>query len=193
MKIEIADNAKAKSILSKYPAPRGATHFRFTPPGGRKPVIDALKNIDTLAGCSGELEFGKVKGEGRGRNYKVTGFIPAAPAGATPEPKRKVTILEANRPPVVIPQTNGNAAHGKGRKNKILGFSACATAKALGNAGVKHEEADRIFRAHGIQMPKASLSVQLGFGRRPETWERHGQPAAISDAQIKELRSAVKA
>jgi len=75
--------------------------------------------------------------------------------------------------------------------NRILGFSACAVAKALGKAGLKHEEAARIFLAHGITMPKASLRVQLGFGRKPAAWERHGKPADLSDAQIADLRAGV--
>jgi len=58
--------------------------------------------------------------------------------------------------------------------------------------GVKYEEADRIMRAHDIEMPKASLSVQLGFGRRSQTWVRHGQPANLTDAQIQELRKQVQ-
>jgi hypothetical protein len=76
----------------------------------------------------------------------------------------------------------------KTKLNRIYGFSACAVAKALGRAGVKYPEADRIFRAHGIEMPKTSLSVQLGFGRRATTWDRHGKPAELTDAQIAELR-----
>jgi len=47
-------------------------------------------------------------------------------------------------------------------------------------------------RAHDIEMPKASLSVQLGFGRRSQTWVRHGQPANLTDAQIQELRKQVQ-
>ena len=76
---------------------------------------------------------------------------------------------------------------------KILGHSACAVARALGQAGVKHAEADAIMRAHGIEMSKASLSVQLGFGRNPKTWEKRGEPAPLTAAQIKELRAGVQA
>ena len=74
-----------------------------------------------------------------------------------------------------------------------MGFSACAVAKALGKAGLKYEEADRIFKAHGITMPKASLSVHLGFGRNPNAWERHGKPAELNDAQVAELRAGATA
>jgi len=182
MKIEIPSNTTTTKIMASYPPPRGATHFRFTA-GEHKPVIDRIKNIDTLAGCTGTLEYGKVTFEGRGRYSKVKDFIPIAT-----EPTSTVTILEANQPPVVIAQTISETKPSKGRKNKIHGFSACAVAKALGAAGVKHEEAERIFRAHGIEMPKASLSVQLGFGRRPETWNRHGKPAELTEAQIADLR-----
>jgi len=178
MNISIPANATTKAILENNKPPRGATHFRYTE-ARRKPVIDKIANIDTLAGCTGKLEFGKVTFEGRGRYAKVKDFIPM------PDLASNVTILEANRPPEVI--TDEAPAAAKPRKNKIHGFSACAVAKALGAAGVKHEEAERIFRAHGIEMPKASLSVQLGFGRRPATWERHGKPAELTPEQIAEL------
>ena len=175
--INIPANATAKAILEAHNPPRGATHFRFTE-GRRKPIIDAIKNIDCLAGCTGKLEFGTMK-HGRGQNGRITpkAFEPvesekAAPAG-------KPAPAEASLP--------GD----KGRKNKIHGFSACAVAKAFGKAGVKWEEADRIFRAHGIEMSKASLSVQLGFGRNPATWEKRGEPAPLTDEQIAGLREEV--
>lgn len=78
-----------------------------------------------------------------------------------------------------------------GRKNKVLGHSACAIAKALGRAGIKLEEADRILRGHGVEMSRASLSVQLGFGRNPATWEKRGQPAPLTGEQIAELRKVI--
>lgn len=187
MNIEIPSNTTTSKIMASYPPPRGATHFRFTT-GNHKPVIDRIKNLDTLAGCTGTLEYGKVTFEGRGRHSKVKEFISIA-TELTPT----VTILEANQPPIVIAQTNIEAKPIKGRKNKIHGFSACAVAKALGAVGVKYDEADRIFLAHGIEMPKASLSVQLGFGRRPETWNRHGKPAELTEAQIAELRAGAVA
>ena len=191
MNIEIPSNTTATKIMAIYPPPRGATHFRFTT-GIHKPVIDRIKNLDTLAGCTGTLEYGKVTFDGRGRYAKVKEFIPVAT-----DPTPTVTILEANQPPIVIAQSNGEAPTeakpSKARKNKIHGFSACAVAKALGATGVKHDEADRIFLAHGIEMPKASLSVQLGFGRRPETWNRHGKPAELTEAQIAELRAGAVA
>jgi len=185
--ISIPANAKAKAIIETNKPPRGATHFRYVE-GKRKPIVDAIKNIDCLAGCSGKIEFGKVTYEGRGRYAKIKEFIPMA------EDHPKVTIHEANRPPEVIPpaENAGEAKPGsKGRKNKILGHSACAVAKALGKAGVKWEEADRIMRAHGIEMPKASLSVQLGFGRNQATWEKRGEPAPITDDQIADLRKEI--
>ena len=78
-----------------------------------------------------------------------------------------------------------------GRKSKILGFSACAVAKALGQAGIKLEEADQILRRQGVEMSRASLSVQLGFGRNPASWEKRGEPAPLTEAQIAELRQAI--
>ena len=185
--ISIPANAKATALIETNKPPRGATHFRYAE-GKRKPIIDAIKNIDCLAGCTGKIEFGKVTYEGRGRHAKIKEFIPLADAHP------KVTIYEANRPPEVIPpvDSDGDAKPGsKGRKNKIHGHSACAVAKALGKLGVKWEEADRIMRAHGIEMPKASLSVQLGFGRNQATWEKRGEPAPITDEQIADLRNEV--
>jgi len=175
MNISIPSNATTQSIQTAHVPPRGATHFRFTTPG-KKPVIDKLKNLDTLAGCSGKLEYGTVEFEGRGRHAKIKAF---AVLGSAVEPDRKAVSAA---PKAVEPKNS------KGRKNKIHGFSACAVAKALGRAGVKWEEADRIFRAHGIEMSKASLSVQLGFGRNPESWKKHGQPAPLTEEQIAELR-----
>ncbi len=175
--VTIPANANAKAILETNKPPRGSTHFRYTE-GKRKPVIDKLANIDTLAGCTGKLEFGKVTFEGRGKHSKVKDFTPLAddvPAPATPA-----------APGPAKPSPTGTA-----RKNKIHGFSACAVAKALGAAGIKWEEADKIMRAHGIEMPKASLSVQLGFGRNRETWEKRGEPAGLTPEQIADLRKGV--
>ena len=189
MNITIPNNATTASIKTAHPAPRGASHFCFTEPR-RKPVIDVIKNLDTLAGCSGKLEYGKVQFEGRGRYAKIRAFTVMAVASTPesgPEPAQPVP------PPQLAPvkqQPVPATGRPKGAKlNRILGFSACAVAKALGKAGVKHEEADRIFRVHGIEMPKASLSVQLGFGRNAASWERHGKPAELSEAQIAELRT----
>lgn len=178
------------------PAPRGATHFRYTAPG-RKPMIDAIKNLDTLAGCSGKLEYGKVQFEGRGRYAKIKAFTSLAPASAPePEPEREQPVpppqpAAVEQQPSPIEQLPApSTGRPKGAKlNRVMGFSACAVAKALGKAGAKHEEADRIFRAHGIEMPKASLSVQLGFGRNPASWERHGKPAELTEVQIAKLRA----
>jgi hypothetical protein len=194
--VTIPQNATTQSILQSLKPPRGATHFRYTE-GRRKPVIDSIKNINILAGCTGKLEFGKVAFEGRGRHAKIKEFIPMAqtPDANRPveETNQQVKAIEADRPAEVIEgEASPAPKNGHARKNKILGFSACAVAKALGAAGVKYPEADRIFRAHGIEMPKASLSVQLGFGRRPETWERHGKPAELSAEQINALRQGVQ-
>lgn len=173
MNITIPANATAKAILESHKPPRGATHFRYTE-GRRKPIIDSLKNIACLAGCTGSLEFGKVTFEGRGRHAKIKEFVPHVSSPAVVE-----TVVEAN------PKSD------RVRKNKIHGFSACAVAKALGKAGIKWEEANRIFCAHGIEMPKASLSVQLGFGRCEATWAKRGEPAPLTDEQIADLREEV--
>jgi hypothetical protein len=187
MNINIPSNASTQSIKTAHPVPRGATHFRFTPPK-RKPVIDAIKNLDVLAGCSGKLEYGKVIFRGRGRHAKIAGFTALAEASApAPEKQTKAATPVEPQPAAPVPETE----RAKGKLNRILGFSACAVAKALGKAGVKYAEADKIFRAHGIEMPKASLSVQLGFGRNTASWERHGKPADLTDVQIDVLRHGV--
>ena len=205
MKITVPFMSTLATIKATHNVPSGTTHFRFTSPG-KKPIIDAMKNIDTLSGCTGKLEFGKAEFNGRGRHAKIVGFNVLAVATAP-------VIPGANRPKVTAPEpapaqdasteapaeaTTQKAAKptradaqptSKGRKHMIFGCSACAVAKALGKAGVKWAEADAIFRTNGIDMPKASLSVQLGFGRNEATWERHGKPASLTDAQVAELRS----
>jgi len=199
MNITIPSNATTASIKTTHPVPRGASHFRYTT-SGRKPVVDAIKNLDVLAGCSGKLEYGKVTFEGRGRHATIKSFTALATASAPepePEPVQPVSPPQPVPPPqpaAVEQQPAPTAGRPKGTKlNRIMGFSACAVAKALGKAGVKHEEAARIFQAHEIVMPKASLSVQLGFGRNPATWERHGKPADLTDVQIDVLRHGVAA
>jgi len=180
MKIEIPSNATAKKILATNKPPRGTTHFRFSD-GNRKPVIDKIANIDCLAGCTGTLEYGKVTFDGRGRHAKVKEFIPAESEQAAP-PSPEPTMPEPTEKP---------AAASNQRKNKIHGFSACAVAKSLGKAGIGYAEADAILKSRGVVMPKASLSVQLGFGRNPQTWCKRGEPASLTDQQIAELRQAV--
>lgn len=196
MNIKIPSITTAKKILATAKPPRGATHFRFTE-GRRKPIVDVIKNIDLLAGCKGVLEFGKQKG----RTDHIDWFVSTASAEpAKGQAEKNAPAQQAAPQPTPAPAAPAEqppapaTGRPKGAKlNRILGFSACAVAKSLGKAGVKHEEADRIFRAHGIKMPKASLSVQLGFGRRPSTWERHGKPADVTDAQITELRTGTMA
>jgi len=200
--VSIPANATAKAITKDNKPPRGATHFRYTE-DRRKPVIEPINKIACLAGCTGKLEFGTMK-HGRAKNGRITpkAFDPIgsekSPSAEKPTQSaassngHRVTILEANRPPEVI-ETGAVAEPdtATGRKNKIHGFSACAVAKALGKAGLKYDEADKIMKAHGIVMPPASLKVQMGFGRNEKSWERHGKPAALSEDQIAELRKEV--
>jgi len=143
--------------------------------------IDKIANIDCLAGCTGTLEYGKVTFDGRGRHAKVKEFIPAESEQAAP-PSPEPTMPEPTEKP---------AAASNQRKNKIHGFSACAVAKSLGKAGIGYAEADAILKSRGVVMPKASLSVQLGFGRNPQTWPKRGEPANLTDQQIADLRQAV--
>jgi hypothetical protein len=98
-------------------------------------------------------------------------------------------LMDQRKPPVPPPAPKRERKSGGSTSvhPKILGFSACAVLKALGRAGLKYPEADAILKRHGIEMPKASVSVQLGFGRNEHTWPRHGQPAPLSPEQLKEL------
>ncbi|XHR27630.1 MAG: hypothetical protein ACFUZC_17020 [Chthoniobacteraceae bacterium] len=187
MNITMPSNATTSSIKAAHPVPRGTTHFRFTAPK-RKPVIDGIKNLDVLAGCEGKLEYGKAIYKGRGRHAMITGFT----VFATAQKKKPDPVAAAV--PSLEPQTANvtpKPALAKGKLNRIFGFSACAVAKTLGKAGVKYAEGDRIFRVHGIEMSKASLSVQLGFGRNSASWKRHGQPANLTETQVAELRAEV--
>ena len=214
MKITIPFMSTLATIKQSHAVPSGTTHFRFTSPG-KKPIIDAMKNIDTLSGCTGKLEFGKPDFQGRGKHAKIIGFeilgvasqphIPGTRKPVSTQEPTPVTehVESATGSEAAAPETPAKAKEpkatkptradaqptSKGRKTLIFGCSACAVAKALGKAGVKWAEADAIFRTNGIEMPKASLSVQLGFGRNEASWERHGKPAPLTDAQIAELRS----
>ena len=98
--------------------------------------------------------------------------------------KAHAAFLLEQRTPKPSPKS---ADGGPSKRKRILGHSACAVLKALGKAGVKYPEADAILKHHGIEMPKASVNVQLGFGRNPHTWQRHGQPAPLTDDQLKKL------
>jgi hypothetical protein len=100
-----------------------------------------------------------------------------APA-PTPEAPPPEPTLEASPEPVAP----------RRKRTQILGYSACAVLKTLGRAGVKYPEADAILKRHGIEMTKASVSVQLGFGRNEHTWQRHGKPAPLTEEQIVALR-----
>jgi hypothetical protein len=156
--------------------PRGATHFRLNIEG-HNPIVETLKNLDVAAGCSGEIEFGKVTGRGRNRTFE--------PITITEKKARtKKTQTSVQPTPDVVPEKSPR----KGTRHTILGHSACAVLKALGKAGVKFPEADAILKRHGIEMPKASVSVQLGFGRNEKAWQRHGQPAPLSDEEVAQLR-----
>lgn len=163
------------AFLKTLGAPRGATHFSLNIEG-HNPIVETLKNLDVAAGCSGQIEFGKMTGRGRTRAFE--------PVAA----KEKRTRQQ--RPPEPVESTDPAPAKAprKGTRHTVLGHSACAVLKALGKAGIKYPEADAILKRHGIEMPKASVSVQLGFGRNEKTWERHGQPAPLTDAEIASLR-----
>ena len=163
-------------FLNDQGVPKGATHFRLTIEG-HAPVIDKIKELDVASGCSGTLEFGRVTGMGRNREFNPI----VGPARKKPAKKAKKAPRNAKEP---APAKAGR----KGKHGSILGFSACAVLKALGHAGVKYPEADAILKREGIEMPKASVSVQLGFGRNEKTWERHGKPAPITKEQIAGLR-----
>ena len=118
---------------------------------------------------------------------KRTAKKPAAKAA--PRAAKAAKTKPAPKAPKPAPDAG---AEPRKRHERILGHSACAVARALGQAGVKLAEADAIMRAHGVGMSKGSLSVQLGFGRNPKTWETRGEPAPLTAAEIKDLRAGVQ-
>lgn len=176
--------------------PRGATHFCLSIEG-HNPIIDAVKNLDVAAGCTGTLEFGKLSGRGRNRSFaamewQVPDQTPTANADeAIQTPAQEAIDPQDDTEPAPATETPQRGRR-KGTRHTIAGQSACAVLKALGKAGVKYAEADAILRHHGIEMPKASVSVQLGFGRNEATWARHGKPADLDEAAIAQLRSTVE-
>lgn len=174
------------SFLKALAVPRGATHFCMCI-AGRNPLIDKIKNLDVAAGCSGLLEFGKTSGRGRARIFTAMPW--QAPEATTEQAVQDAAVVIESEATTTTAKTTQRGRR-KGTRHTILGHSACAVIKALGKAGVKYPEADTILKGHGIEMPKASVSVQLGFGRNEKSWERHGQPAPLSEAEIRELRSA---
>lgn len=108
--------------------------------------------------------------------------------------KAQVAFIVEQRAPKPAPVTAKRAAGTAtgtttrtGTRKTIFGHSACAVLKALGRSGIKYPQADAILKSHGIEMPKASISVQLGFGRNEHTWQRHGKPADLTAEQMKEL------
>jgi hypothetical protein len=116
------------------------------------------------------------------------------PSETPPEAEQAATELPSSEP-VAESSTEATAADQQTgptiprRRIKIFEHSACAVIKALGQLGMKWAQADRILRHHGIEMSKASISVQLGFGRNEHTWTRHGKPAELSAEQIAQLRA----
>lgn len=122
---------------------------------------------------------------------------PAAKPAAKPAGKKATKPAPASKPaaaakPAPPPATPATEIAAKGRHVQILGHSACAVVRALGQAGVKVAEADAIMRAHGVEMSRASIGVQLGFGRNKDTWAKRGEPAPLDGAQIAQLRNSVQ-
>lgn len=182
--ITIPSDATLASIKKQFSVPRGATHFRLSFSDGSNPVIDKLKNIDVVRGCTGTLEFGKAKGTGVGKHYRITGFESLSEQDPAPA-KKASSAKPAQESKADLPKQQAS----RKRHGDILGHSVCSVIKALGQAGVKYPEADAILKARGIEMPKASVSVQLGFGRNEKSWERHGKPAPLAKEQLAELRA----
>lgn len=110
-------------------------------------------------------------------------------AKAAPRAAKAAKTKPAPKPKESKPAPDAGAEP-KRRHEKILGHSACAVVRALGQAGVKVAEADAIMRAHGVEMSRASIGVQLGFGRNKDTWAKRGEPAPLDGAQIAQLRNA---
>lgn len=85
------------ALIKTLGAPRGATHFRLSIEG-HNPIVDAIKNLDIAAGCSGEIEFGKMTGRGRNRSFEL--ITPAKKRNRpqrTPEPVERPNQLQLKR------------------------------------------------------------------------------------------------
>jgi len=106
------------------------------------------------------------------------------PAAPRKTPKKNVKNVVAKKAKAVR-ATGGST--GK-RMPKIMDFSVCAVVRALGAAGVQNGHAKAILAAHGINdMPPASLSVQLGFGRNGTEGRK---PAPLTTEQLNELTAS---
>jgi len=138
-------------------------------------IFDDFQIIPCKNGRCQLREAGKLRGT----------FTDAATA------KAQVAFLLEQRAPKPAPATKekrgARTTPRTGTRKTIFGHSACSVLKALGRAGLKYQQADAILKHHGIEMPKASVSVQLGFGRNERTWQRHGKPADLTVEQMKEL------
>lgn len=58
--ITIPENTNVKQLLVELNQPKGAKAYRFSPVGGNRPIIGALKDITDICGVSGKLEWGKL-------------------------------------------------------------------------------------------------------------------------------------
>lgn len=85
------------------------------------------------------------------------------------------------------PKSSPKKGEGGRRHAKLFGHSVCSVVKALGQAGMKAPEAEAVLKKHGIEMSPRSLRVQLGFGRNPQTWEKRGKPAPLTESEIEQL------
>ena len=187
--ITIPEWTSISELKQQLNIPRGATYFRMSFSEGSKAIIEKINNLDVVRGCSGKIEFGKVERTGVGRNSRIVAFTPLdSTSDSTEETTPATSEPDA---PASEPEVTAKPASKRGKHGDILGYSACAVLKSLGQAGVKIAEASAILEAHGISMPKPSISVQLGFGRNESNWARHGKPAPLSQEQLDSLRRMV--
>lgn len=71
--------------------------------------------------------------------------------------------------------------------SKIMGFSKCSFVKALGKNGHTYYHAKKVLNACGISMPKASIRIQIYFGKKSDLWKTFGKPAELTQEQIEEI------
>lgn len=68
-----------------------------------------------------------------------------------------------------------------------MGFSKCSFVKALGKNGYTYYHAKKVLNACGISMPKASIRIQIYFGKKSDLWKTFGKPAELTQEQIEEI------
>lgn len=92
---------------------------------------------------------------------------------------------EANKDPRKIAKQAAEENHARGRLGQVMGFSTCSVLKRLGKEGVTTAHAVAIMAAIKSPAKKATISLNVGLGRRG-----CDGIAELTGAQVKELKTA---